>query len=164
MLEVMEIEQRLSELGLDLPSPMVLPPGVEIPFAWVRVRGDRAYISGHGALQPNGSPAGPFGKVPVTVSLEAAQQSAGLATLAMLASLRRALGDLDRVSAWLVVNGYVNAESGYAQTTVVLNPCSSLILELYGDAGVHARTAIGVAALPLELPVVISAEVEIAPQ
>jgi enamine deaminase RidA (YjgF/YER057c/UK114 family) len=164
MLEVMEIEQRLSELGLDLPSPMVLPPGVEIPFAWVRVRGDRAYISGHGALQPNGSPAGPFGKVPVTVSLEAAQQSAGLATLAMLASLRRALGDLDRVSAWLVVNGYVNAESGYAQTTAVLNPCSSLILELYGDAGVHARTAIGVAALPLELPVVISAEVEIAPQ
>jgi enamine deaminase RidA (YjgF/YER057c/UK114 family) len=163
MLEVMEIEQRLSELGLDLPSPMVLPPGVEIPFAWVRVRGDRAYISGHGALQPNGSPAGPFGKVPVTVSLEEAQHSAALATLAMLASLKRVLGDLDRITAWLLVNGYVNAQSGFAQTTAVLNPCSSLLLELYGEEGVHARTAIGVAALPLDLPVVISAEVEIAP-
>jgi enamine deaminase RidA (YjgF/YER057c/UK114 family) len=163
MLVTMEIEQRLGQLGLELPSPMMLPPGVEIPFAWVRVRGARAYISGHGALQPDGLPAGPFGKVPVTVSLEEAQHSATLATLAMLASLKRVLGDLDRVTAWLVVNGCVNAQSGFAQTTAVLNPCSSLLLELYGEEGVHARTAIGVAALPLDLPVVISAEVEIAP-
>jgi enamine deaminase RidA (YjgF/YER057c/UK114 family) len=143
---------------------MVLPPGVEIPFAWVRVRRARAYISGHGALQPDGLPAGPFGKVPVTVPpLKEAQHSARLAALAMLASLKRVLGDLDRVNAWLVVNGYVNAQSGFAQTIAVLNPCSSLLEELYGQEGVHARTAIGVAALPLDLPVVISAEVEITP-
>jgi enamine deaminase RidA (YjgF/YER057c/UK114 family) len=164
MLVIMEIERRLSEMGLDLPSPMLLPPGVEIPFAWARVRGNRAYISGHGALLTNGSPAGPFGKVPGTVSLEEAQHSAGLATVALLASLKRVLGDLDRVTAWLVINGYVNAEANFAQTTAVLNPCSSLILSLYGvEEGAHARTAIGVAALPLDLPVVISAEVEIGP-
>jgi enamine deaminase RidA (YjgF/YER057c/UK114 family) len=93
--------------------------------------------------------------------LEAAQHSAVLAVLAILASLKTALGDLDRVGAWLTVSGYVNAEPGYRQTTAVMNPCSELILDLYGaEAGAHARSAIGVAALPLGLPVVVSAEVE----
>jgi hypothetical protein len=77
-------------------------------------------------------------------------------------SLRRELGDLDRITSSLVVNGLINADPGYAQTTAVLNPCSELILALYGsEVGAHARTPIGVSALPLNLPVVISAEVEI---
>ena len=136
-----------------------LPPGVRIPFAWVRARGDRAFVSGHGAIAADGSPARPFGKVPSEVSLDEAQPSARLATLAVLASLKSALGDLDRVSAWLMVNGYINAEPGYPQTTV-MNPFSDLIIDLYGtDTGSHARTAIGVASLPLNLSVVISAEV-----
>jgi enamine deaminase RidA (YjgF/YER057c/UK114 family) len=101
--------------------------------------------------------------VPSEVTLEEAQHSAHLATLAVLASLKAALGDLDRVTGWLTVNGYVNAEPG-PHTTTVINPFSELIIELYGtDAENHARTAIGVATLPLNLPVVISAEVEIAP-
>lgn len=158
-----DVEQRLEELGLSLPAAAALPPGVEIPFAWVRVRGSRAFVSGHGALASDGSPAGPFGKVPGEVTLHEAQHSAQLATLAVLASLKTALGDLDRVSAWLMVNGYVNAEPGYAQTTAVMNPFSELIIDLYGaEVGSHARTAIGVATVPLNLPVVISAEVEIA--
>jgi enamine deaminase RidA (YjgF/YER057c/UK114 family) len=102
------------------------------------------------------------------VTLKEAQYSARLATLAGLAGLRAALGDLDRVSAWLMahgswlmVNGYVNAEPDYPQTTAVMNPFSELIINLYGtDTGAHARTAIGVATVPLNLPVVISAEVE----
>jgi len=159
----MKVERRLEELGLTLPASAALPAGVEIPFAWVRLRGNRAYVSGHGALDPGGSPVGPFGSVPNEVSLEDGQRSARLATLAMLASLKSVLGDLDRVTAWLIISGYVNAEPGYAQTTAVMNPVSALILDLYGtDVGTHARTAIGVAALPLNLPVVISAEVEIA--
>lgn len=158
----MDVERRLDKLGLTLPAEAALPPGVDIPFAWVRVRGNRAFVSGHGALGPDGSPAGPFGKVPSDVTLEEAEQSARLAALAVLASLKTALGDLDRVTAWLMVNGYVNAEPGYAQTTAVINPFSELIVDLYGaDTGSHARTAIGVATLPLNLPVVISAEVEI---
>ncbi len=145
-----------------LPAAAIFPTGVEIPFAWARVRGNRAFIAGHGALRLDGSPSGPFGKVPSDVSLEDAQHSAELAVLAVLSSVKAALGDLDRVAAWLVVNGHINAEPGYAGTTSVINPASKLLLDLYGaDAGTHARTAIGAAALPLNLPVVISAEIEI---
>ncbi len=159
----MEIERRLEDLRLTLPAAASLPAGVEIPFAWVRVRGDRAFIAGHGALNADGSPAGPFGKVPTEVSLDDAKRSAELAALAVLSSIRAALGDLDRVSAWLTVNGHVNAEPGCPHTTAVINPVSELLLRLYGaDIGAHARTAIGAAALPLNLPVVISAEIEIA--
>ena len=160
----MRVEQRLENLGLVLPREARLPPGVEIPFQWVRVRGDRAFVSGHGALTAEGVPAGPFGKVPSEVSLPQAQESARLATLGILASLRRALGDLDRVTAWLLVNGFVNADPGYESTTLVMNPFSELIVSLFGRAvGDHARTAIGVSTVPLNLPVVIAAEVEIAP-
>lgn len=70
----------------------------------------------------------------------------------MLASLRRSLGDLDRVTAWLMVNGMINADPGYPQTTNVMNGFSELILDLYGsEAGEHARTAIGVATVPLTM-------------
>jgi enamine deaminase RidA (YjgF/YER057c/UK114 family) len=145
-----------------LPGELQLPPGVEMPFHWVRVRGDRVFVSGHGALAPDGTPAGPFGKVPSEVSLDDARGSARLATLAILSSLKIALGGLDRVTAWLMVNGFVNSDPGYPQTTLVLNPFSELILSLYGpEVGNHARTAIRVSTLPLNLPVVIAAELEI---
>ena len=160
----MPVEQRLGELRMALPGELQLPPGGEIPFQWVRVRGNRAFVSGHGALGPDGKPAGPFGKVPSEVSLEEAQESARLAALAVLSSLKAALGDLDRVTAWLIVNGFVNSDPGYAQTTLVMNPFSQLILSLHGpEAGNHARTAIGVSSVPLNLPVVVSAELEISP-
>ncbi len=156
------VEQRLAERGLVLPPEPKLPAGVTIPFQWVRVRGQRGFLSGHGALSPDGTPLGPFGRVPGEVSLEQAQASACSAMLSMLASLKRAIGDLDNVVAWLTVNGFVNADPGYAQTTLVMNPVSELLLELYGpDSGSHARIAPGVAALPFNLPVVIAAEAEI---
>lgn len=157
------IEQRLEELGLELPGEAKLPPGITIPFRWVRVRGRHAYVSGHGALAGDGSPLGPFGKVPSQVKLEDAQASARSAVLAMLASLKRAVGELDNIAAWLMVYGNINADPGYAQTTLVVNPASELLVDLYGpDAGAHARTAIGMAALPLDLPVILAAEVELA--
>ena len=81
--------------------------------------------------------------------------------MAVVASLKRAVEDLDRIAGWATVNGFVNADVGYAQTTAVLNPFSDLIVELFGPAiGRHARTAIGVASLPLDLPIVVSAEVD----
>jgi enamine deaminase RidA (YjgF/YER057c/UK114 family) len=156
-------ERRVAELGLQLPPQPVLPPGVRIPFDWVRVVGDRCVLSGHGALGPDGAPCGPFGRVPTQVPLEEAQQSARLALLAMLAAVRTTLGSLDRVRDWVFLSGFVNAEAGYAQTTAVLNPVSDLLLEVFGEYGRHARTAIGVAALPLNLPVIISAELLITP-
>lgn len=158
----MAIEDRLQELGATLPDELKLPPGVEVPFQWVRVHNDRAFISGHGALNQDGTPAGPFGRVPSEVSLQEAQESARLAALATLGSLRTTLGDLDRIEAWLTVDGLVNADPGFAQTTAVLNPYSELLLDVFGaEVANHARTAIGVTALPLNLPVVASAKIAI---
>jgi enamine deaminase RidA (YjgF/YER057c/UK114 family) len=151
-------EQRLAELGLQLPPEPLLPSGVRIPFDWVRIVGDRCVLSGHGALDADGAPAGPFGRVPGEVPLEAAQQSARAAVLAMLGAVRARLGSLDLIRDWVSLSGFVNADPGYPQTTAVLNPASDLLLDVFGVHGRHARTAIGVAALPLNLPVVISAE------
>jgi enamine deaminase RidA (YjgF/YER057c/UK114 family) len=128
----------------------------------VRVRGNRAYIAGHGPQNPDGSLAEPFGKVGAEVSVDAAYQSARLTALSMLGSLRRELGNLDRVVAWLRVFGMVNAAPGFGDEPRVINGFSDLILELYGpEAGQHARSAVGMAELPWNIPVEIEAEVEI---
>lgn len=153
------IEAKLSELGLVglvLPEPTKVPQGVVLPFSWVRVHGSRAFVSGHVALNTDGSLAGPFGKVGEEVSLEQAYASARLVALAMLASLKRALGDLDRVTAWLRLFGMVNTAPSFQQTPAVINGCSDLILQLYGpDRGGHARSAVGTAMLPFGAPVEI---------
>lgn len=159
----MRIEQRLEEMGLQLPQPMRLPEGLRLPFRLVRIRGNRAYVSGHGPLLADGTVAGPFGKVGGEVSVEEAYASARLTALNILASLKRELGDLDRVTAWLRVFGMVNTVPGFTGQPAVINGFSDLILELYGpEAGQHARSAVGMADLPLGLPVEIEAEVEIA--
>jgi enamine deaminase RidA (YjgF/YER057c/UK114 family) len=158
----MQIEARLEELGLVLPQQLEAPPGLHLPFSWVRVRGDRAYVSGHAAMNPDGSLAGPFGQVGAEISVEQGYEAARLTALAVLGSLKRALGDLDRVTAWLKVFGMVNSAPGFAQQPNVINGFSDLILEVYGpEAGDHARSAVGVAGLPLGLAVEIEAEVEI---
>jgi enamine deaminase RidA (YjgF/YER057c/UK114 family) len=158
----MKIEARLQEMGLVLPETLKAPAGVKLPFANVRVRGNRAYIAGHGPLLPDGSLAKPLGKVGAEVSEQEAYQSARLVTLAILASLKRALGDLDRVTAWLRVFGMVNTAPGFNRQPAVINGFSDLILELYGpEVGQHARSAVGMAALPFDIPVEIEAEVEI---
>ena len=95
----MRIEQKLDELGLVLPEAASPSSVIRTPFTWVRVRGNRAYIAGHGTRNPDGTAAGPFGKVPSEVSLEDAQAAAKQVALAILGSLKRELGDLDRVTA-----------------------------------------------------------------
>ena len=158
----MKVEAKLEELGLVLPGPTKTPPGLVLPFSWVRVRGDRAYVSGHGTLNPDGSLARPLGKVGAEVSPGQGYEAARLTALAILASLKRELGDLDRVTAWLMVYGLVNAEPDFTLTTNVINGFSDLILELYGpEVGMHARMAPGLATLPLGVPVTIAAEVAI---
>ncbi len=159
----MHVEARLLALGLALPAPTRPPDGLTVPYVWVRVHKDRAYVAAHPPLNQDGTLAGPFGKVGAEVSLEAAQEAARRAGLALLGSLHRALGDLDRVTAWLRVCGMVNAAPSFNRPAHVMNAFSDLILDLYGqDAGQHARTAVGVAALSWDNPVVIEAEVEVA--
>ncbi|MBA4115428.1 MAG: RidA family protein [Rubrobacter sp.] len=158
----MKVEEKLEELGLVLPDPIKTPPRLVLPFAWVRVRGDRAYVSGHGALDSDGSLTGPLGKVGAEVSEEQAYEAARLTALSMLGSLKRELGDLNRVAAWLRVFGMVNSAPGFDRQPDVINGFSDLILDLYGpEAGDHARSAVGLAELPLGLPVEIEAEVEV---
>ena len=158
----MEVERKLEALGLVLPPPLKVPPGLELPFAFVRVRGSRAYIAGHGPQNPDGSIAGPFGKVGSEVTVEEAYQAARGTALSVLGSLQRELGDLDRVTAWLRVFGMVNSAPEFDRQPQVINGFSELILELYGpERGRHARSAIGVAALPFGFCVEIEAEVEI---
>jgi enamine deaminase RidA (YjgF/YER057c/UK114 family) len=160
------IETKLISLGLKTPEPLKLPPGIQTPFAWVRVKGNHAYISGHGPQNPDGSIAGPFGKVGGDeVSVEQAYESAKLADLSILGSHKRELGRLDLVTAWLQMRGMIYATPEFKQTTAVINGFSDLILTLYGnEVGMHARSAIGVQSLPLGIPVIVEGMVEIAPQ
>ena len=160
------IEERLERMGLVLPDAVKVPADVRLPFASVRVRGNRAYISGHGPANADGSLAGPFGKVGAEVgaevSVEEANRAARLTALAILGSLKRELGDLERVTAWLRVFGMVASAPGFERQPAVINGFSDLILELYGPKrGAHARSAVGMAELPFNLPVEIEAEVEI---
>jgi len=159
----MRIEAKLREQGLALPPPVEAPPGVQLPFTPVRVVGDRAYVSGHGPQHPDGSIAGPFGKVGADVTLEQGYAAARLTALSVLGSLARELGDLDRITAWVRVFGMVNSAPGFASQPSVINGFSDLILELFGAAGAHARSAVGMAELPFNLPVEVEAEVQIRP-
>jgi hypothetical protein len=155
------IEARLADMGLMLPAPLRLGEGLRLPFQWVRVRGNRAYIAGHVACNLDGTIARPLGKVGTEVTPDEGYASARLVALAHLASLKRALEDLDRVTAWLRVFAMVNVAPGFNETPRVTNGYSDLILELYGpDAGAHARSSIGMM-IPLEAPVNCEAEVEI---
>jgi enamine deaminase RidA (YjgF/YER057c/UK114 family) len=159
----MEIESRLGKLGLVLPGLVIAPPGARLPFAFVRVRGNRAFVSGHPPQAADGSIAKPLGKVGRDLTVDEGYRAARLTALAILGSLKRELGSLDRVQAWLRVFGMVNSAPGFNQQPAVINGFSDLILELYGpEAGQHARSAVGMAELPFDIPVEIEAEVEIA--
>ena len=159
---MMEIERRLAELGLALPPPIKVPPGVNLPFSFVRIHRGIAYISGHGPQNADGSVAGPFGKVGGDISIEQGYDAAKAVALSMLGSLQRELGDLDCVTAWLRLHGMVNCALDFAQQPAVINGCSDLILALYGaDIGAHARSAVGMASLPFNMAVEIEATVAI---
>lgn len=159
-----KIEARLAELGLTLPPEVKVPPGVVLPFRFVRVLGDRALVSGHSAQAADGSIAGPFGKLGRELDVEQGHAAARLTLLSMLGSLQRELGNLDRITHWLRVFGMVNSAPGFNRQPAVINGCSDLILQLWGaDAGAHARSAVGMAELPFGVPVEIEAEVAIRP-
>jgi len=159
---VSAVEQRLEDLGLRLPKPMAPPPGYAFPFALVRVSGGQAYVSGHGPA--DGTDYLLQGKVGETLSVEQGYEAARLAALSMLAGLKETLGDLDSITGWLRAVGYVNCTPGFPHTFQVLNGFSDLIVDLWGDAGRHARAAPGVTALPFNVPIVVDATVELAPE
>ena len=153
------IEERLEALGLELPRPFAPPPGVTFKFDPVRVSGSVAYVSGHGPV--DGDATLLSGKVQADVSLEQATQAARLTGLAIIASLREELGELDRVVGWVKALGLVNCAPGFNQMPAVVNGFSELVLDVWGDRGRHARSAVGVAELPFDWPVEVEAIVEV---
>jgi enamine deaminase RidA (YjgF/YER057c/UK114 family) len=141
-----------------------MPDGLVLPFPWIRVVGNRAYISGHGPTNADGSLALPLGKVGQDVSLAQAYAAARLTGLAILGSLKRELGDLDRIAAWARIFGMVNSAPGFNQQPAVINGFTDLIIDVFGaERGRHARSAVGMAELPLGIPVEVEGEVELVP-
>lgn len=159
-----KIEDSLHKLGLSLPAPLQLPPGAVLPFPWVRVVERRVLISGHGPTNPDGSLALPLGKVGAGVTAEQAYTAARLTGLAILGSLKRELGSLDRIAAWVRIFGMVNSAPGFNKQPTVINGFTDLVVEVFGPAvGAHARSAVGMAELPFDIPVEIEGEVLLHP-
>jgi hypothetical protein len=156
------IEKKIVTLGLSLPPPTQPPPGIVLPFQFVRIVGRRALISGHGPQNPDGSFALPLGKLGRELNVEQGYLAARLTALSILGSLQRALGDLDRITAWVRVFGMVNSAPGFNQQPSVINGFSDLILDIFGPViGAHSRSAVGLAELPFNIPVEIEGEVQI---
>jgi enamine deaminase RidA (YjgF/YER057c/UK114 family) len=154
------IADRLAELGLELPEPFAPPPGVEFPFDLVKVSGDFGYVSGH--LPIDGSEVLMTGRVGDQLDVQQGYEAARLTGLSIFASLERELGDLDRVSGWVKALGLVQCAPGFDRPPAVINGFTDLVLEVWGpDAGRHARSAIGAAQLPFDVPVEVEAVVEL---
>jgi len=146
-----EIETRLEKLGLKLPTPTVPPGNYEL----VKVHAGLAYIAGHGPF--DGPTPVVQGMVGRDLTLEEGYQAARMTGLSILASLKRELGELDRVTEWIRAVCYVYCEPGFAQNAVVTNGFSDLIIELWGEPGRHARSSPGQGPSPLNVPVIVDA-------
>ena len=150
------IESRLAELGLMLPEPIVPPGNYEL----VKLHGGLAYIAGHGPF--DGATPVVQGRLGDDLTVDDGYLAARLTALSILASLKRELGDLDRVTQWIRAVGYVHCAPGFVQNATVTNGFSDLIVELWGDAGRHARSSPGQGPSPLNIPVIVDAIVAVA--
>jgi enamine deaminase RidA (YjgF/YER057c/UK114 family) len=151
----MSAEARLTELGLELPPPSV--PGASY-ITFVRT-GNLVYTSGHGPRAADGSSI--TGKVGVDLDVDEAREAARLTGLGLLATLRTNLGSLDDVVQVVKVLGMVNCVTDFTEQGSVINGCSDLFEDIFGEAGRHARSAVGMGSLPSNIPVEIEAIVEV---
>ena len=141
-------EARLTELGLELP-PVFAPVG---NYLGCQRSGDLLYVGGHGPVTSSGAI---VGKVGGAVGLERAREAARATALSMLATVRAELGSLDRVEQIIKVFGMVNCAPGFNQTPAVIDGCSDVLVAIFGDAGRHTRSAVGMAELPFDICVEI---------
>ena len=149
------IEGRLAELGLVLPAPMN-PPG---NFKLVNVHAGVAYVAGHPAI--DGSTVLAQGVVGRDLTVEQGYTAARLTALSIIASLKHELGDLDRVTKWLRAVGYVQTAPDFHDNAKIVNGFSDLIIEVWGQAGHHARSAPGQGPSPLNVPIIVDAIVAV---
>ena len=148
----MQIEQRLADLGITLPEP-ASPVATYVRYVQT---GNLLYISGTG---PDTSL--PRGKVGAELTVEQGIEAARSVGLSLIATIKQALGDLDRVVRMVKLLGMVNSAPDFAEQPRVINGCSDLLVEVFGEAGRHARSAVGMGALPSGISVEIELIVEV---
>jgi enamine deaminase RidA (YjgF/YER057c/UK114 family) len=143
----MSIEERIKELGIELPAPPK-PMGAYVPYvkagALVYIAGEKATVNDELVFK---------GKVGKDLTLEEGYEAARIAGLNCLGSLKAAVGNLDTIERIVKVVGYVNSAKGFNKQPQVINGASELLLEIFGDRGKHARVAVGVNELPSDSPV-----------
>lgn len=151
----MSILQKIAHLGLTLPA---VPAPIAAYVNCVRT-GNLLFLSG--GLPIDGDKK-VIGKVPTVVSIEEAREGARMVILNRLAVIQDEIGSLDKVVRIVTLNGFVNSEPDFTGHPQVINGASELLVEIFGDKGKHSRTALGVAALPLDVAVEINLIVEVA--
>lgn len=152
----MDVDRRLRELGIELPAPMG-PGGNYVP---AMAAGDLLFLSGMGPVRPDGSLV--TGKVgDGGLELAAAREAARLTGLQLLAAMRTELGDLGSVRQVVKLFGMVNCRPGFNRTPAVVDGCSDLFVDVFGDVGRGARSAVGMAELPFDIAVEIEAVVRV---
>ncbi|WP_394706028.1 RidA family protein [uncultured Martelella sp.] len=149
--EAATVAERLATLGIEIPPAQ--PPIAN--FAAFKQEGNILYLSGQGPSEKDGSQH--YGKVGGDVSVEDAYKHARLTGLNLLAVMQDALGDLDRIKHVVKILGMVNAAPDFTRHPAVINGCSDLFIEVFGEAGIHARSAVGLGSLPNNITVEIEA-------
>ena len=144
-------EERLAQMGITLP-PVPVPVANYVPY---RFAGNLLYLSGQGPKRADGTYR--QGRLGRDISIEDAYAEARLTGLQLLAVAKAALGDLSRIEAVVKLLGMVNAEPDFADHPKVMNGCSDLLVDVLGDAGRHARSAVGMGSLPNRMAVEIEA-------
>ena len=150
-----KIEQKLQAMGItlyEMPAPTA---------SYVRAvrSGNLVFLSGHGPMKPDGTNV--TGKLGQDLSVEEGQQAARYTAIALLSALKEELGDLDQVQRIVRVHGMVNATPNFTDHSLVMNGFSDLMAEVFGDAGKHARAAVGMVSLPGNIAVEIEMVVEV---
>ncbi len=151
----MSHEKRLTDAGIELPEGYP-PGGLYVPAV---LSGQLLHVGGHGPVRGDGSRIA--GKVGVDVDLDQAREAARLTGLQILRSVRAELGSLDRVARVVKVFGMVNCGPGFNRTPAVIDGCSELFHQVFGEAGVHTRSAVGMAELPFDIATEIEAIFEV---
>ena len=150
------VERKLASLGINLPTP-ASPIANYVPF--VR-SGDMLIVSGQLCFGPDGNLVAK-GQLGGGVSMDDGQKAARACAVNLLAQLKAALGDLDKVTRVVRLGGFINSASGFADAPKVMNGASDLMVEVFGEKGRHARSTVGVAALPANAAVEVEGQFEV---
>jgi enamine deaminase RidA (YjgF/YER057c/UK114 family) len=153
----MKIEQKLAEMGIELPNT---PPNPASKILSYRRAGNIVYLSGHGPSKDGKTLY--IGKLGREYTTEQGREAARLTMINLLDSLKKCIGDLDKVTQVVKLLGMVNSAEDFTEQPAVINAATELLIDLYGDAGRHARSAVGMAQLPGGMAVEIEMIVEVA--